>query len=446
MPGRTSLSSISVSGADRNVPSAISEKQIQEQIPFSWKEDEQLYGYVLNRYKLSASGVGFVTPPYTAYWDLIWGAPPIEDLAKYKDLATRIPYIAACMRVKSNMAISNGFELESGEENVRKWLKEWCDSHNLLQTLRIVVWDMLVEGNAYSEICGLNDNVDPELWWLKMLDPVHMRVRRDQYANVFGYVQLLTFPPVAFTAQEVVHFKNEPKSNWYEYNYGTSEIRPLLLTQAYIDSMERDMAIIISVYLKPMFVVKGGTAERPFSDPQLTALMNAFQGRRPATDIFVRGDVTVNQVESLTRTINFTPWMDYLERQRKAILGVPEIFLGEPGGTNRATAEVVMQEYVTRLRIIQEIIADDLETMLFSQLIEAKFGKGTEIPSIKWKPIWEPGLQEKAAVYSNLLQLGAASIGEVRVAVGLPEQIPVDKQTLTPDQSAEITKSIEPES
>ncbi len=206
--------------------------------------------YVNTKYKQRGSGVGFVSQPNTAIWDLVWGVTPIEDLAKYKDLATRIPYIAASIRVKANMAISNGFELEGGEEDVRVWLMEWCNKHNFLQTLRVVAWDMMVYGNAYQELCS-DENVPPELWWLKGLDPCHMRVRRDEYGNVFGYIQLLTFPPVPFTAQEIMHFKNEPKSNWYEAIYGTSEIRPLLLNQKYIDSYEQDMATIVYSYPPP---------------------------------------------------------------------------------------------------------------------------------------------------------------------------------------------------
>ncbi len=428
MPAR---SSIRLSGTDRNVPLNISTQQINEQIPFGWRGDNQLYNYVNSKYKQTGSGAGFVSQPYTAIWDLIWGVTPIEDLAKYKDLATRVPYIAASIRVKANMAISNGFELQDGDEKVRDWLMDWCQKHNFLQTLRVVAWDMMVYGNAYQELCS-DDALPPEMWWLKGLDPVHMRVRRDEYGNVFGYLQLLTFPPVPFTAQEIMHFKNEPKSNWYEAIYGTSEIRPLILNQAYIDAYEKDMATIIGVYLKPMLVVAAGTPERPFTDPQIAALMDQFQDRRPNSDVFVRGDVKVSQIESLTRTINFEPWMKYLERQRKAILGVPEIFLGEPSGTNRATADIVMQEFVTRLRMLQEIIGDDVETMHFARLVEAKFGEGTEVPSIKWKPIWEPSLQEKSAIFATLVQSNAARIGEWRVAVGLPKEMPADSNVPTP--------------
>ncbi len=103
-----------------------------------------------------------------------------------------------------------------------------------------------------------------------------MRVRRDAYGNVFGYIQLLTFPPVVFEAQDIAHFRWGAKSWWYEFSYGTSLLRPLLKIQALIDQFEDDMAIICTSYAKPMLVVKAGTPESPFSDAQLAALMERF--------------------------------------------------------------------------------------------------------------------------------------------------------------------------
>ena len=231
---------------------------------------------------------------------------------------------------------------------------------------------------------------------LSLLDPVHMRVRHNEYGDIFGYIQLLTFPPVVFEAQDMVHFRWGAKSWWYESSYGTSLLRPLLKVQALLDQLEDDLAVICHTYSKPMLVVKAGTPERPFSDAQLQSLMEAFRDRKPATDVFVRGDVAVDVVPSLTKDVNIQFWLDYLYKQREAVLGVPKIFLGESESTNRATAEICMQEYVTRLRMMQEIIGDVLETVLFKQLIEHEFGKEVEIPKVAWKPVWEPPLQDKA--------------------------------------------------
>jgi GNAT superfamily N-acetyltransferase len=234
--------------AQRDVPQGVSRRQIEEEVPLSWKKDEMLYGYV-SRYMLKGSGAGFVTPPYTAYWDRIWGATPIEDFPKYKDLYTFTSYIKAAIDVTVNLAISNGFELNGGDNDVRQWLSDWLDEQNILQTLRIVASDMLVFGNAFIEIC--RDETSDEVTWLKPLDPVHMRVRHNEYGDIFGYIQLLTFPPVVFEAQDMVHFRWGAKSWWYESSYGTSLLRPLLKVQALLDQLEDDLAVIVYSYPPP---------------------------------------------------------------------------------------------------------------------------------------------------------------------------------------------------
>ncbi len=424
--------------AQRDVPPQVSTQQIREEIPVTWEKDSNLMGYV-NKFMLKGSGAGFVVPPYTAYWERVWGAVPIEDLPKYKDQYNFSPYIKAAIDVTVNLAMSNGFELDGGDDAVREWLTDWLDEQNILHTLRIVATDILVFGNAYLELC--KDEQTGAISWLKPLDPVHIRVRRNEYGDVFGYIQLLTFPPVAFIAQDMVQFCWGAKSWWYEFSYGTSLLRPLLKVQALLDQFENDFATIVHTYTKPMLVIKAGTPERPFSDAQLTSLMSTFQNRRVASDTFVRGDVTVDVVPSLTTGVNLQFWLDYLYKQREAVLGVPKIFMGESQGTNRATSDTVMKEYVTRLRMIQELISDVLETKLFKQLVEMQFGEGTEIPEIKWKPIWEASLQEKAAYMVPLVQLGIVQISEARVQLGFPET-PPEPETPLPIQNQQQPKML----
>jgi hypothetical protein len=138
--------------------------------------------------------------------------------------------------------------------------------------------------------------------------------------------------------------------------------------------------------------------------------------------VFVRGDVAVDVVPSLTKDVNIQWWLDYLYTQREAVLGVPKIFMGKSEGTNRATADVVMQEYVTRLRMLQEILGDTLETVLFKQLIEGQFGEGVEIPKIKWKPIWEPTVDTKAKFVADLVDKNIILPSEARAELGYPPE------------------------
>jgi len=320
-----------------------------------------------------------------------------------------------------NLSVAPGFTLEGSDDAVLEWLQDWCDEHNILQTLRIAATDMLVFGGAFIEICH-EKGQDPDEWWLKPLDPVNERVRRDAYGQVFGYVQLLTMPPVMFTAQEVVHVRWGAKSWWYEYSYGTSLLRPLLKIEALINQLENDLATLTHVYVKPMIWVQAGRPDAPFSDQQLSQLMQAFSQRDVATDVFTRGDVNVKPLTSLTRDIKVDYWLNYLYKQREAVLGVPKIFLGESSGTNRATADIVMQEYCVRLRMIQNLLSEMIETDLFAQLVAAKFGEGVEVPHIAWKPVWEPTLDLKAKYIGELVQLGIILPSEARPQLGYQEQ------------------------
>lgn len=410
--------------AMRAYPLAVSRRQINEEIPLGWKQDADLWGY-MNKYVLGGSGAGFITPPYTAIWERMWGTVPIEDLPKYKDMYCFTPYIKATIDVTVNLAISNGFELEGSTSKVRDWLMDWLDERNYLETLRISTTDMLVFGNAFDELCRDGDS----LVWLKPLDPVHMRVRRDAYGQVFGYIQLLTMPPVVFTAQDMIHFRWGPKSWWYEFSYGSSQLRPLLKIQAYIDQLEQDMAVISHLYTKPMLDVAAGTAEKPYTIDQLNELIDSFSNRGIGSDVFHRGDATVKIIPSMTRDIKIQWWLDYLHNMREGVMGVPRIFMGKVEGTNRATAEVVMQEYVTRLRMIQEALGDQLETVLFKQLVNQEFGPDVEIPLMKWRPIWEPSLTEMAPIIDTIFKDKIIERSEARLRLGFPEVPPISEDT-----------------
>ena len=72
--------------------------------------------------------------------------------------------------------------------------------------------------------------------------------------------------------------------------------------------------------------------------------------------------------------------------------------------------------------MMQEIISDILETVLFKQLIEHEFGVGVEVPEITWRPVWEPPLQDKAAYLGNLVDNGIITLAEARMQLGFPAQ------------------------
>ncbi len=151
-------------------------------------------------------------------------------------------------------------------------------------------------------------------------------------------------------------------------------------------------------------------------------------------------------------------WIEYLERQRDSQLGVPKIFLGDVEGSNRATADVVMQEFITRLRMRQKHRSGVYEMQLFPLILRGDFPDSLiipdKIPKIKWKPIWEPPTDVKMSrvidLYNNLLMGDKEARGElglpetidgvlkaqptVNAAQPVPETLPETRQFQTPGQ------------
>ena len=413
----------------RSVPNAIATSQRETEVPVTWRGDWSLMQYV-NNYSLKASGIGFVSSPYTSLWDRIWGVTPIEDLPKYKALYSFIPRIHSSINVKVNLEISNGFVLEGGTAMFRDFLEQWIESHDLLETMRSEEKDAQVFGTSYTEPCMDEDSSRVE--WLKTLDPEYMRVRQDCYKNIFGYAQLQSYPPVIFEPEEIYRTLNNISSWQFENAYGTSELRSILHIQALIDDFQVDMAKIMKVYTKPMIVAQCGGdgrpgAPAPWSDAQIQALSNEIASREQGTDLTVRGDVNVTPMASMTKDLKVEWWIEYLERQRDSQLGVPKIFLGEPEGANRATADVVMQEFITRLRMRQKHRSGVYETQLFPLILRGDFPNSLiipdKIPKIKWKPIWEPPTDVKMSRVIDLYNAMLMGDKEARGELGLPETI-----------------------
>ena len=400
------------------------QQQIREEVPFHTGKDSTLQAY-LDRYTLKGAGIGFVTPPYSSLYDRIWGITPVDDLHKLSALYNYNPYIAAAVDVRVNLTMSQRPELEGGNSIFRDYLDEWIDSHNLMNTARIEESDALVCGFSTTEICFDEDSQRVE--WLKPLNPEYMRVRRDAYDNIFGYIQLESVPPVVFEPQRILKTTHNPGSGRYNRAYGRSLLRSTLYIQALIDDFSHDMSIIMKVYTKPIMMFTCGTLEEPWSDEKLANFSALMDQRLQSSDIFVKADVAAKDVQSMTSKINVDWWLNWLEKQRDAQLGVPKIFLGVPEGTNRATAEFVMQEFVTRLRTRQMQKALVWETELFPRILAGDFPGSLivpeKIPKIKWPPIWEPPAD--VLTDQQIALFNAALIGdkEARTRIGLPEDV-----------------------
>ncbi len=267
---------------------------------------------------------------------------------------------------------------------------------------------------------------------IKPLDPIYMRVRRDSWNNIFGYIQWLSFPPALIDNDSMIHIRYRPKSTGYESAYGVSILMPLIKNNDLLNMLENDAAVWVHGRAVPPLIIKGGgDPQHPYSTTQMQDLMNKLKERVAASMLFVKSDVAIEELQGAARALNIDWWITYLMNRRYEALGVPPVLMGIPEGTNRATSEVVFQDFITRLQLIQEFIADPIETQVLYPLVLANFGetskddKGKEIPMPKphivWKPIVEEDRNMRSQRLIQMFQAGAISVNEIRSSTGFKE-------------------------
>jgi len=420
-----------------------------------------------------ASGYGYTQSPYVSQWSKMWGVAPITDLPKYRMMYRTVPIVKKAIDKTVATAISKGFKLEldpdvDRREEILEYLQSWINQQqNFKLTLQMIASDALTYGNAYAEVVYTGSTVEEKYSndnefhrvaipdpnedykmggdgvpylptvnyngngryleiasegnpvWIKPLDPLWMRVRRDSYGNVFGYLQYLSTPPVAFTTSKIIHVRFNPKSWWTENAYGTSMLLSLVRTQEAIWTIENDLILISHACAKPPLVFSCGTDEDPWTESQLTAFVASTSARGPGGDIYHRGDVAATPLPFPASSL--APLIAHLDihmQQRMISLGVPPDLLGIHGGSNRSTAMVTFDDWINTIQLLQQQLGDALQEQLFKSIIEGVFGEGTPIPRMVWNQVYE---KDDSAEVQKTISLRSANIittNEARAMLG----------------------------
>ncbi len=439
--------------------------------------------------ELPGLGLGFTVYPYVAVWEKIWGAVPTEDYEKYKQYYVQEPFIRATIDFHTQMTISQGYELDYPLPTVIQDVKQFLERHDFLNLLKIMVKDMLVFGNSYTEVVrtwycpetghdleALRISYETDgkegkkgYWWtdrmdiaarhdkmypthklenpygevtrFKPLDPMYMRVRRDAYGTILGYVQYYVFPLVTFLADEMIHLRYMPTSWTYESVYGVSMLRPILFHQELMKNYEETMGAIMNVFLKPMFLVHVGVSDQGVVGQEVTtaqyqSVRKYFQTSQPGQSIVVRAATPI-KVEPINPPIDRMQstsfWLQWLHNMRTYALSVPKFFT-DPAGLNRATAQTVERGYFTFINSNRQSLNSQLERTVMILVMRSLYGKVADelikeydVPKFIWKPVKEDSLEDKAKTYMPLYASRILTRDEVRKALGFE---PIDEDEL----------------
>jgi len=234
------------------------------ELPPSWRTQPLQWLLVgIGAKKLpEGSGAGFVQAPWADIYTRVYGVTPIQDMPRYRTIYRNQPDIQGAIEKMVDMAIGRGFYIKHSDKKVASYLTEVADYIDLYQNMLVLAHDMLVYGNAYAEIQWVDTVSQEEQTYdyygavlstseinalqkegkefkaeelkpsyvaqvvsgkptkrcmgIKPLDPTYMRVRRDSWGNVYGFLQWITFPPVLLETDNMLHIKYRPKSWAYE--------------------------------------------------------------------------------------------------------------------------------------------------------------------------------------------------------------------------------------
>jgi hypothetical protein len=455
---------------------------------FSWEE------YATK--ELPGLGLGFTVYPYVAVWEKIWGAVPTEDYQKYKQYYTQEPFIRATIDFHTQMTISQGYELEYPLKTVVEDVKKVLARHNFIGLMSIMIKDMLVFGNSYTEVVRtwfcqepehdleslrISYQIEPKnghvgYWWtdrvdvadkhnklypdhklenpygeitrFKPLDPMYMRVRRDAYGTILGYVQYYVFPLVTFLASEIVHLRYMPTSWTYESVYGVSMLRPILFHQELVKNYEQTMGQIMNVFLRPMFIVRVGGQPGQMgvevSDTQYRQVKRLWAQRITGQDIVIKSAAPLDIMPidpPIDRMQSTAFWLQWLHNMRTYALSVPKFFT-DPAGLNRATAQTVERGYFTFISSNRQHLDSQLEEQVMKMILQSLYGKIADeiideygVPKFIWKPVKEDSLEDKAKTYLPLYASRILTKNEVRKALGFEE---IDEDDLQEELGATL--------
>jgi len=348
----------------------------------------------------------------------------IEVWQQYRRAYDRIPLVAGAIDITTDNTIQSFHISGPNKEKIQELKKKF----NLVEFFHNVCKQMLIYGNSFVEIVKDSSGIVD----LKILPPIQMFVNRDKKGNFRpnqpdAYLQYLPhkpMDPIAFSYDEVVHFKLNPIG---ESAYGNSIIHPLLLLLQIKINTESNMDTILERYAAPLMHFQVGTPEQPATQAEIDAMSADLQDIQADTELVTDHRVVGTVLGSENKAMNIEPYLDYLENQIITGLQVPLVLLGR-GDMDRAVAEVQFDAFDRRVKTIQRTIKRIAERRIF----KAHLGDVSEdqIPELMWG---EPEQRQSREDMELIIQLKSSGIITAQKANSL---LPEEYQEKLPEEIA----------
>ena len=329
-----------------------------------------------------------------------YGEPKEVDQKKLLELAESDPDVRACIDAIVDAVTTNGWIIESESEQIKNRVEQYINKNwgedDFWMFLRNLTGVLIIFDEAYLEVTGD---------FPRIIAPWTMKVKRDQYGKITGYVQHAQGRFINFEPEEIVWIKLHPLGTRAYGSPITATLRRTLEGQMYAELFIRD-AFMRKGVLSKAFILKTGSKEEY---EKLKAMINQSS---PGSSLTIKGDIEIQDLGHPFRELQI---LDLLREYRQKIIsvsGVPPILLGLEGGENLETSRNQINAFVMMVKSLQRIISAGV-----TEVLKRRLG----VKSIRFQLQEWTNPEQETRLHVMRVQAGIETINEARRALGLEE-------------------------
>ena len=325
-----------------------------------------------------------------------FGEPKGIEQERLLELAEGDADVRACLDAVVDAVTANGWVIESGDDGVRgfveNWLREREDEFWLF--LRNLTLTALIFDEAYIECTGD---------FPRVVAPWTMRVIRDEYGEVKGYVQH-TARIVNFSPDEIVHIVLHPLA---DRAYGSPKIATL--SRILLAKKEAEL-FLFQVFMRKgvlskAIIIKHGDSKT------FSKIKNQLETSRPGDNLLLMGDVEIVELGRPIEELKILEMLSEFRQRILAVFRVPPIVFGLTESVNLETSRNQMVSFAQYVKSLQRIIGAGV-----SKALRRILGiTGFSFRLVEWM-----NPEQETRLHAIRIDSGIETINEARLAMGLP--------------------------
>jgi len=284
------------------------------------------------------------------------------NYSNLKALLRIIPEFTAAILKKVDFSLGSSdvlpYTLHSDNESHKNQVGDWLDNIDVEQIFRTSFFQLYFYGDLYWNLIA-----DKDIFEVVSADTI--KVNTDEFGNPESYVQTVDgnpASPIIFFPSDIVHTKLFELGSEI---YGFTQSESLLISMIRLLKMENYNASFLNNNATP----RGAWSFRGMAYKEYKRLLKSMKKIKPHKDLVVytpnsEGSAEYKRIGLTMEEMSFQQGLEYQLMKIVKGTGVPNIILGDPQNSNRATALTQFLFTMIPIYATQRLVADKFNTFV----------------------------------------------------------------------------------